>query len=270
MHHSDHSGTLRCCLHCLFLHSALALHLHTLPCIAQPVLLVAPPSLCAACLHPRPVACRARGRGAVHERQHQRAGPRAHHQREPGGDKPGEPRAGAPGQGACHHHTGGWAGWAGGGRASEELAGDVRGRQWAVVTVVCSCGCFNAPPQTSPSVAPLQFASNLHRMAAVKKAADASGRKICFIGMSLNHYLEVGRGRVLQHVGQGWNLPAASSGCTPALNATCRLVLRFFCSAVHQPSCTASACSRHPTALPTPMPHRRRSARGAPPLTRRR
>ncbi|KAI7836750.1 hypothetical protein COHA_009388 [Chlorella ohadii] len=35
-----------------------------------------------------------------------------------------------------------------------------------------------------------QFASNLHRMAAVKKAADASGRKICFIGMSLSHYLE--------------------------------------------------------------------------------
>lgn len=27
-----------------------------------------------------------------------------------------------------------------------------------------------------------QFASNLHRLAAVKKAADASGRKICFIG----------------------------------------------------------------------------------------
>jgi mRNA degradation ribonuclease J1/J2 len=36
----------------------------------------------------------------------------------------------------------------------------------------------------------LQFASNLHRMAAVKKAADASGRRICFIGMSLNFYLE--------------------------------------------------------------------------------
>lgn len=35
-----------------------------------------------------------------------------------------------------------------------------------------------------------QFASNLHRMAAVKKAADASGRKICFIGMSLGFYLE--------------------------------------------------------------------------------
>lgn len=30
-------------------------------------------------------------------------------------------------------------------------------------------------------------------MAAVKKAADASGRKICFIGMSLSHYLEVGQ-----------------------------------------------------------------------------
>ncbi|KAL4452436.1 hypothetical protein ABPG75_008098 [Micractinium tetrahymenae] len=35
-----------------------------------------------------------------------------------------------------------------------------------------------------------QFASNLHRMSAVKKAADASGRKICFIGMSLGFYLE--------------------------------------------------------------------------------
>lgn len=35
-------------------------------------------------------------------------------------------------------------------------------------------------------------------MAAVKKAADASGRKICFIGMSLNHYLEV-RGGTLKH-----------------------------------------------------------------------
>ena len=27
-------------------------------------------------------------------------------------------------------------------------------------------------------------------MRSVKKAADASGRKICFVGMSLNHYLE--------------------------------------------------------------------------------
>ena len=27
-----------------------------------------------------------------------------------------------------------------------------------------------------------QFASNLHRLAGVKKAADASGRKICFVG----------------------------------------------------------------------------------------
>ena len=35
-----------------------------------------------------------------------------------------------------------------------------------------------------------QFASNLHRLASVKKAADAAGRKICFIGMSLNTYLE--------------------------------------------------------------------------------
>jgi mRNA degradation ribonuclease J1/J2 len=35
-----------------------------------------------------------------------------------------------------------------------------------------------------------QFASNLHRLASVKKAADASGRKICFVGMSLNTYLQ--------------------------------------------------------------------------------
>ncbi|MEW5320466.1 MAG: hypothetical protein WDW38_011536 [Sanguina aurantia] len=35
-----------------------------------------------------------------------------------------------------------------------------------------------------------QFASNLHRLYSVKKAADASGRKICFVGASLNHYLE--------------------------------------------------------------------------------
>jgi beta-CASP RNase J family ribonuclease len=35
-----------------------------------------------------------------------------------------------------------------------------------------------------------QFASNLHRLTSVKKAADAAGRKICFIGMSLNTYLE--------------------------------------------------------------------------------
>jgi mRNA degradation ribonuclease J1/J2 len=35
-----------------------------------------------------------------------------------------------------------------------------------------------------------QFASNLHRLASVKAAADASGRKMAFIGMSLNTYLE--------------------------------------------------------------------------------
>lgn len=39
-------------------------------------------------------------------------------------------------------------------------------------------------------VAGLQFASNLHRLASVKAAADASGRKICFIGTSLHTYLE--------------------------------------------------------------------------------
>ncbi|KAG1653453.1 hypothetical protein FOA52_009118 [Chlamydomonas sp. UWO 241] len=35
-----------------------------------------------------------------------------------------------------------------------------------------------------------QFASNLHRLYSVKKAADAAGRKIAFVGMSLNHYLD--------------------------------------------------------------------------------
>jgi beta-CASP RNase J family ribonuclease len=35
-----------------------------------------------------------------------------------------------------------------------------------------------------------QFASNLHRMYSVKHAADLAGRKICFVGASLNHYLE--------------------------------------------------------------------------------
>eukprot|EP00882_Tetradesmus_deserticola_P006073 GHRQ01006393.1.p1 GENE.GHRQ01006393.1~~GHRQ01006393.1.p1 ORF type:complete len:401 (+),score=131.59 GHRQ01006393.1:181-1383(+) len=35
-----------------------------------------------------------------------------------------------------------------------------------------------------------QFASNLHRLASVKAAAGAAGRSICFIGTSLNTYLE--------------------------------------------------------------------------------
>ncbi|KAL3161242.1 hypothetical protein ABBQ38_009606 [Trebouxia sp. C0009 RCD-2024] len=35
-----------------------------------------------------------------------------------------------------------------------------------------------------------QFASNIHRLAAVKKAADAANRRLCFVGMSLNTYLE--------------------------------------------------------------------------------
>lgn len=35
-----------------------------------------------------------------------------------------------------------------------------------------------------------QFASNLHRLASVKAAADAAGRRVAFIGMSLNTYLE--------------------------------------------------------------------------------
>eukprot|EP00803_Ostreobium_quekettii_P009805 evm.model.scf_52.21 EVM.evm.TU.scf_52.21 scf_52:165961-174383(-) len=34
------------------------------------------------------------------------------------------------------------------------------------------------------------FASNLHRLASIKKAADASGRKLFFMGMSLHTYLE--------------------------------------------------------------------------------
>ncbi|KAK9800882.1 hypothetical protein WJX73_005344 [Symbiochloris irregularis] len=35
-----------------------------------------------------------------------------------------------------------------------------------------------------------QFASNLDRLASVKKAADAAGRKVCFMGLSLHSYLE--------------------------------------------------------------------------------
>lgn len=35
-----------------------------------------------------------------------------------------------------------------------------------------------------------QFASNIHRLHSVKMAADAAGRKICFVGMSLTTYLE--------------------------------------------------------------------------------
>jgi len=34
-----------------------------------------------------------------------------------------------------------------------------------------------------------QFASNVHRLGAVKRAADAAGRKVCFMGLSLNTYL---------------------------------------------------------------------------------
>jgi len=33
------------------------------------------------------------------------------------------------------------------------------------------------------------FASNLHRVGSLKSAADATGRKVCFIGLSLNSYL---------------------------------------------------------------------------------
>lgn len=35
-----------------------------------------------------------------------------------------------------------------------------------------------------------QFASNIHRLGSVKRAADAAGRKVCFVGMSLYSYLE--------------------------------------------------------------------------------
>ena len=35
-----------------------------------------------------------------------------------------------------------------------------------------------------------QFASNIHRLGAVKRAADAAGRRVAFVGMSLNTYLE--------------------------------------------------------------------------------
>eukprot|EP00271_Cylindrocystis_brebissonii_P002899 TRINITY_DN13655_c0_g2_i1.p1 TRINITY_DN13655_c0_g2~~TRINITY_DN13655_c0_g2_i1.p1 ORF type:complete len:1160 (-),score=309.56 TRINITY_DN13655_c0_g2_i1:418-3897(-) len=35
-----------------------------------------------------------------------------------------------------------------------------------------------------------QFASNVHRLGAVKRAADASGRKLVFLGMSLRTYME--------------------------------------------------------------------------------
>ncbi|GBG73489.1 hypothetical protein CBR_g16830 [Chara braunii] len=35
-----------------------------------------------------------------------------------------------------------------------------------------------------------QFASNVHRLGSIKAAADASGRKMCFIGLSLKTYLE--------------------------------------------------------------------------------
>ena len=38
-----------------------------------------------------------------------------------------------------------------------------------------------------------QFASNIHRLYGVKAAADASGRKIAFVGMSLNTYLEAAK-----------------------------------------------------------------------------
>jgi hypothetical protein len=35
-----------------------------------------------------------------------------------------------------------------------------------------------------------QFASNIHRLGSVKRAADAAGRRLAFMGMSLNTYLE--------------------------------------------------------------------------------
>ena len=35
-----------------------------------------------------------------------------------------------------------------------------------------------------------QFASNVHRLGTLKAAADASGRKLVFVGTSLNTYFE--------------------------------------------------------------------------------
>jgi mRNA degradation ribonuclease J1/J2 len=35
-----------------------------------------------------------------------------------------------------------------------------------------------------------QFASNIHRLGSVKRAADLAGRKVAFVGMSLHTYLE--------------------------------------------------------------------------------
>lgn len=57
-----------------------------------------------------------------------------------------------------------------------------------------------------------QFASNLHRLASVKKAADAAGRKICFIGMSLHTYLEAAH-RDGRYVVAGTLAQDACSGC---------------------------------------------------------
>lgn len=38
-----------------------------------------------------------------------------------------------------------------------------------------------------------QFASNIHRLGSLKKAADMAGRKMCFLGMSLTTYLEAAK-----------------------------------------------------------------------------
>jgi len=64
---------------------------------------------------------------------------------------------------------------------------------------------FHPQPPTPTQPQPHQFASNLHRMASVKKAADAAGRKIAFIGMSLNTYLEAAH-RWGWGLGWGWGL----------------------------------------------------------------
>lgn len=34
------------------------------------------------------------------------------------------------------------------------------------------------------------FASNVHRLGSIKAAADAAGRKVCCVGMSLTAYLD--------------------------------------------------------------------------------
>jgi mRNA degradation ribonuclease J1/J2 len=48
---------------------------------------------------------------------------------------------------------------------------------------------FNLYRYATGRIITTQFASNIHRLYGVKAAADASGRKIAFVGMSLTTYL---------------------------------------------------------------------------------